>query len=52
MASVLAELLVKEGSAVTFVTPAAVAAAYSVNTMEQTLIQAPAPGDRDCDRRR
>jgi len=40
MASVLAELLVKDGIKVTYVTPATVAAAYTVNTMEQKLIQA------------
>ncbi|MBK1865366.1 NAD(P)-binding protein [Aestuariivirga sp. YIM B02566] len=40
MASVLCELLVKDGIKVTYVTPAAVAAAYTVNTMEQKLIQA------------
>jgi dimethylamine/trimethylamine dehydrogenase len=40
MASVLAELLVKEGYAVRYVTPASVAAAYTVNTMEQKIIQA------------
>lgn len=40
MGSVLAELLVKDGTNVTYVTPAAVAAAYTVNTMEQKLIQA------------
>ena len=39
MGSVLAELLVKEGFKVTFVTPAAVVAAYCINTMEQPLIQ-------------
>jgi dimethylamine/trimethylamine dehydrogenase len=39
MASVLAELLVRNGSTVTFVTPAAMASAYSINTMEQALIQ-------------
>ncbi|QIG51865.1 NAD(P)-binding protein [Nordella sp. HKS 07] len=39
MASVLAELLVKEGIKVTYVTPASIAAAYTVNTMEQKLIQ-------------
>ena len=39
MASVLAELLVKEGFTMTFVTPATVAAAYCINTMEQPLIQ-------------
>jgi dimethylamine/trimethylamine dehydrogenase len=39
MASVLAELLVKEGFAVTLITPAAIAAAYAINTMEQPLIQ-------------
>jgi dimethylamine/trimethylamine dehydrogenase len=40
MASVLCELLVKDGIKVTYVTPAAIAAAYTVNTMEQKLIQA------------
>jgi dimethylamine/trimethylamine dehydrogenase len=40
MASVLAELLFKEGYQVRYVTPASVAAAYTVNTMEQKLIQA------------
>ncbi|WP_119392488.1 NAD(P)-binding protein [Taklimakanibacter lacteus] len=40
MASVLCELLVKEGITVTYVTPASVAAAYTVNTMEQKIIQA------------
>ncbi len=40
MASVLAELLVKDGIRVTYVTPAPLAAAYTVNTMEQKLIQA------------
>ncbi|MGE3875514.1 MAG: NADH:flavin oxidoreductase, partial [Parvibaculaceae bacterium] len=40
LASVLAELLVKSGTKVTYVTPASVAAAYTVNTMEQKLIQA------------
>ena len=40
MASVLAELLVKDGMKVTYVTPASVAAAYTVNTMEQKFIQA------------
>ena len=39
MASVIAELLVKHGTKVTFVTPASVAAAYTTNTMEQKLIQ-------------
>jgi dimethylamine/trimethylamine dehydrogenase len=39
MASVLAELLVKEGYGITFVTSAAVVSAYSFNTMEQPLIQ-------------
>jgi dimethylamine/trimethylamine dehydrogenase len=39
MASVLAELLVKEGFSVSFITPSSVASAYSVNTMEQALIQ-------------
>ena len=40
MGSVLAELLVKDGIAVTYVTPASIAAAYTVNTMEQKFIQA------------
>jgi dimethylamine/trimethylamine dehydrogenase len=40
MASVLAELLVKDGIKVTYVTPATVSAAYTVNTMEQKFIQA------------
>jgi dimethylamine/trimethylamine dehydrogenase len=40
MASVLAELLVKSGTKVTYVTPASVAAAYTANTMEQKFIQA------------
>ncbi len=40
MASVLAELLVKDGIKVTYITPASVAAAYTVNTMEQKFIQA------------
>jgi dimethylamine/trimethylamine dehydrogenase len=40
MASVLAELLVKHGTKVAYVTPASVAAAYTTNTMEQKLIQA------------
>jgi dimethylamine/trimethylamine dehydrogenase len=39
MGNVLAELLVKEGFKVTFVTPAAMVAANCVNTMEQPLIQ-------------
>jgi dimethylamine/trimethylamine dehydrogenase len=39
MASVLSELLVKDGLKVTYITPASVAAAYTVNTMEQKLIQ-------------
>jgi len=39
MGSVLAELLVKEGFKVTFVTPATMVAAYCINTMEQPLIQ-------------
>lgn len=39
MASVLAELLAKEGFGVTFVTPAGVVSAYTFNTMEQPLIQ-------------
>jgi dimethylamine/trimethylamine dehydrogenase len=40
MGSVLAELLVKDGIKVTYVTPAVVAAAYTINTMEQKFIQA------------
>ena len=40
MANVLAELLVKEGYSVRYVTPASVAAAYTANTMEQKVIQA------------
>ncbi|MGE0008837.1 MAG: FAD-dependent oxidoreductase [Parvibaculaceae bacterium] len=40
MASVLAEVLARGGTKVTYVTPAAVAAAYTVNTMEQKFIQA------------
>src|SRR6185295_18273607 len=40
MASVLAELLVKAGTKVTYITPASVAAAYTANTMEQKFIQA------------
>ena len=40
MGGVLAELLVKEGYSVTLVTPAAVASAWSFNTMEQHKIQA------------
>jgi dimethylamine/trimethylamine dehydrogenase len=40
MGSVLAELLVKAGTKVTYVTPASVAAAYTTNTMEQKFIQA------------
>jgi dimethylamine/trimethylamine dehydrogenase len=40
MASVLAELLVKAGTKVTYITPASVAAAYTTNTMEQKFIQA------------
>lgn len=39
MASVLCELLVKDGVKVTYITPVSVAAAYTVNTMEQKLIQ-------------
>jgi dimethylamine/trimethylamine dehydrogenase len=39
MASVLAELLVQNGNRVTFVTPSARAAEWSVNTLEQGMIQ-------------
>ena len=40
MGSVLAELLAKQGTKITYVTPASVAAAYTVYTMEQKFIQA------------
>ncbi len=39
MGSVMAELLVKQGCAVTLVTPAALASAWTVNTLEQGMIQ-------------
>jgi dimethylamine/trimethylamine dehydrogenase len=39
MASVLAELLVKNGNTVTFITPSAKVAEWSFNTLEQGLIQ-------------
>ena len=40
MANVLAERLLKEGHEITFVTPAPLAASFTINTMEQSTIQA------------
>ena len=50
MGGVLAELMVKEGRNVVFVTPAAEAANWARNTLEQEKIQTRLPEDRrrDC----
>ncbi|CAN5149253.1 NAD(P)-binding protein [soil metagenome] len=40
MANVLADRLLKEGYTITFVTPASLPAAFTINTMEQSTIQA------------
>ncbi len=48
MGSVLAELLVARGCRVEFVTPSAVVAEWSDNTLEQGYIQTPADGGWAC----